>query len=296
MGLFEHSNLTFKKRSDMSIFNDTIESLFIEISDPSIKEKFIIGIIYRPPDGAVNDFISHLNDILNTISSQNYHAYIMGDFSIDMLNSVSSTNFLNTLMSHGFEPTINKPTSVSGTSATLIDNIFTNINGSMMSGTFVTDLSDHLPVFLKFIKEECDQNGSITFRDYSTRNKDLFSATLADKTWEDVLQVANVNLAYDILFDHLNLAYNTCFPVKRVKKNKKRRKKQPWITQGILISIRKKHKLLRSYLKFPSLENHKVYKSHRNKLNNVIQHFPNVLITLEYLENVEMMLKKHGII
>lgn len=67
MSLYVHNNSSFKKRSDMSIFNDTIESLFIEISDPSIKEKVIIGITYRPPDGAVNDFISHLNDVLNTI-------------------------------------------------------------------------------------------------------------------------------------------------------------------------------------------------------------------------------------
>ncbi|KAJ8028175.1 hypothetical protein HOLleu_30342 [Holothuria leucospilota] len=158
----------------MSIFNDTIESLFIEISDPSVKDKVIIGIIYRTPDGAVNDFISHFNDVLNTIRSQNCHAYIMGDFNIGMLNSVSSTSFLNTLMSHGFEPTTNKPKMVSGTSATLIDNIFTNINGSMMSGIFVTELSDHFPVFLKIIKEECYQNGSITFRNYTSVTKTSF--------------------------------------------------------------------------------------------------------------------------
>ena len=72
----------------------------------------------------------------------------MGDFNIDILKE-SSSNFMNTIYSSGFYPPITKPTRVSTTSATLIDNIFTNVLqfDACLSGIIATDLTDHFPVF-----------------------------------------------------------------------------------------------------------------------------------------------------
>ena len=52
-------------------------------------------------------------------------------------------NFLLTLQSFSFIPTIDKPTRVYGNSATLIYNILVNnIKGSVSSGNIVSDISD----------------------------------------------------------------------------------------------------------------------------------------------------------
>ena len=54
----------------------------------------------------------------------------MGDFNIDLLQyrSNSHTNdFINSVISHSFLPYIHQPTRVTDHSATVIDNIFSNI-------------------------------------------------------------------------------------------------------------------------------------------------------------------------
>ena len=59
--------------------------------------------------------------------------------------------FLNRLLACGFYPCIDKPTRVTETSATLIDNILTNVhNNNSMSGDWVADVADHLPVYSTF--------------------------------------------------------------------------------------------------------------------------------------------------
>ena len=52
------------------------------------------------------------------------------------------------MYSLGMYPLISKPTRIPSTSATLIDNIFTNeIKYDVNSGVLISDFSDHLPVF-----------------------------------------------------------------------------------------------------------------------------------------------------
>ena len=71
--------------------------------------------------------------------------YIMGDSNIDLLKSQSSSvsqRFLMSAQSFHLIPTIDKPTRVHNTSATLIDNIFTNdLEQFFVSGNIVSDLT-----------------------------------------------------------------------------------------------------------------------------------------------------------
>ena len=61
-----------------------------------------------------------------------------------------TAQFVDMMSSSGFLPLITRPTKVTATSATLIDNIFTNnlmdISHSLQ-GLFITDVSDHFPIF-----------------------------------------------------------------------------------------------------------------------------------------------------
>ena len=77
--------------------------------------------------------------------------YLCGDFNINLLNYQNhfpTNHFIDMLNSLSFYPLITHPTRITASSATLIDNIFTNVlHKQITNGILISDLSDHLPVF-----------------------------------------------------------------------------------------------------------------------------------------------------
>ena len=78
-------------------------------------------------------------------------AYILGDFNADLLKLSThgpTSDFMGEFTSGGFYPLISLPTRLTDTTATLIDNIWTNNVGAKIgSGLVTVRISDHLPVF-----------------------------------------------------------------------------------------------------------------------------------------------------
>ena len=67
-----------------------------------------------------------------------------------MIITNQQVNFFYLMSSNSFLPLITRPTRVTANSAKLIDNIFTNhFDCSLQSseGIFVTDITDHYPIF-----------------------------------------------------------------------------------------------------------------------------------------------------
>ena len=104
----------------------------------------------------------------------------MGDFNIDLIKFDShpqTAEFLDINMTYSILPLINKSTRVTQNSATLIDNIFTNILNSdeTISCILPIDLSDHFPIcFLSRYHKNANLNhadGSDTIkkRDFAKR-------------------------------------------------------------------------------------------------------------------------------
>ena len=150
--LFDSSlNLNIKARPDLACEDTTVmESMFVQLPQKNSKD-IIIGVIYRPPNTDVNLFLSALAVILEVINSENRSCYLAGDFNIDLLNCKQhhGQSFLDQLFSFGFYPRIDRPTRITDTSATLIDNIFTNVHNSELTfGVWIADVSDHLPVYV----------------------------------------------------------------------------------------------------------------------------------------------------
>ena len=114
-----------------------------------------MGVIYRPPDNRypIDHFNSEFDYVLNKLSVENKVCYLLGDYNIDLLKEKTHkpiSDFLSTIYSYSFFPTINKPTRITRTSATIIDNIITNNSiANHQSGIFVADISDHLPIFVQ---------------------------------------------------------------------------------------------------------------------------------------------------
>ena len=68
----------------------------------------------------------------------------------------------------------------------------------------------------------------------------------------------------------LLLLYNTSFPIKQIKQ-KHHLAHKPWLSKGILKSIKRKNKLYKQYLCNPTPEIESYYKRYKNKLNHSLR-------------------------
>ena len=90
----------------------------------------------------------------------------MGDFNINLLNydtHQETRNYVDTMFSNACIPLISRPTRITPTTATLIDNIYSNDlmgNNNQINGILYADISDHLPIFV-LTKRTNDLNDDI---------------------------------------------------------------------------------------------------------------------------------------
>ena len=125
------------------------ESIFVEIAIDNVKS--IVGCVYRAPDNDIASFIHSFDYHMQVIGREKKDVYLMGDFNINLLNCDSDgrvKDFVDFLTSFGLFALITKPTRITSTTSTLIDNIFTNcIQDDFDCGILCSDLSDHMPIF-----------------------------------------------------------------------------------------------------------------------------------------------------
>ena len=265
-------------RNDMSIIDEHLESLFIEVDKSCLSNEnnSLIGVIYRPPNTDIDIFINHLMTILDKIKLENKSCHLMGDFNINLLNAESHSktgNFLDILASYSLMPNITKPTRATEETSTLIDNIFCdNIkeNLNTISGILYTDISDHFPIFYIDYSSSVDNTEQFaTRRLYNENNKKKFCKQISEYNWDNVLLCTDSQESFSTFHKEFSYIYNSCFPSKILKLNYRNRK--IWLTNGMKESIKIKNKLYRKCKKYPSPENEQRYKSYRNKLNSLLK-------------------------
>ena len=237
----------------MSFSNEFIESLFIEVlvQNDLNNKNIIIGVIYRPPDTDINLFVALITDMLAVIKTERKTCYIMGDFNINLINAtnhIPTSEFLEVMYSHAFTPLITKPTLITSSTATLIDNIFTNRACNSFHGIFLTDISDHLPIFCIAIKNTATVGISYykRQRQYKPNNIAQFSEKMRVTNWQAVLSITDPQLAYSTFLNMFMQCYESCFPIKSKPSVYKSRK--PWLSSGLLKSIKTINKLYVKYL------------------------------------------------
>ena len=108
--------------------------------------------MYRHPNTDVNSFTQYMETAFTEMNKDKYNIFIMGDFNIHLLqyDTHNSTNdFLNSMISHSFLSYVLQLTGVTDHSATIIDNIFSNVTDYDTSSGNITNLiSDHFAQFL----------------------------------------------------------------------------------------------------------------------------------------------------
>ena len=88
---YEMNVIEYFVRNDMSIIDEHLESLFIEVDKSCLSNEnnSLIGVIYRPLNRDIDIFINHLMTILDKIKLENKSCHLMDDFNINLLNAES---------------------------------------------------------------------------------------------------------------------------------------------------------------------------------------------------------------
>ena len=178
----------------------------------------------------------------------------MSDYNVNLLNYSKhreTTEFVYTLHSNSFVSLINRPTRINGSSATLIDNIFTNCY-SNIHDTFqylkLSDITDHFPIMhIDGSVKHSNIDTHILSRNMSQPNKQDFLCAMSNVDWGAIYSVMNTQGAISLFHSVLVKLYNKYFPLRKLKLIYHNRK--PWLTQGLKDSIKAKNRLYRNYMK-----------------------------------------------
>ena len=141
----------YKRRKDLEQSNcPSFESCFIELEN--WKSNLILGSIYRPPNTNPESFIRNFNIISGICNTQNKCLILGLDHNLDLLKADRhrpTQSFLESIYEVGMIPMITKPTRISTSTATLIDNILVDrkLANISSSGIFIDNASDHLPCY-----------------------------------------------------------------------------------------------------------------------------------------------------
>ena len=276
---FIKSHINFKVRDDLNFTDevlDKFDGLFIELVTSKKAQNIILCILYRSPSyNSIPEFTTHLLHKVDLIHKEGKSILITGDLNIDLLKYQSNPNtasFLDNMIVKNLIPKITKPTRKTETSATLIDHIFTNIENTFcLAGTLLTDISDHYSNFIsiKFKSQQKLFPQTYTYRAITQTSLANLNNSMQEHDWNDIYNASDVNIAYELFEKQLSRLLNTHLPIVSKKFNRHRHKYQPWITKGILRSLKQKEKLYIHMLKAKNTPSFSVKEQKYKRYNSV---------------------------
>uniref|UniRef100_A0A669B1C7 Reverse transcriptase domain-containing protein n=1 Tax=Oreochromis niloticus TaxID=8128 RepID=A0A669B1C7_ORENI len=274
VAIYVHNSIKYNVVTTMSMAIDGIlECLTIEIMNEK-KRNVIISCIYRTPSSSIDTFNEWIEKMFASVNQK--LLFICGDFNIDLLNPTrlkAIDDFTDTMYSLSLYPTITKPSRITSHSATIIDNIFTNVmDFQINSGLLVCDITDHLTVFTlcDCNLKKIDTKITIAKRTINEEAIHAFNFDLAQQDWSSVYDESDVDKAYDNFLDIFTMLNNKHCPVNE-HKTKKKKIKSPWLTKGIINACKKKNNLYKQFIKVKTKEVEQRYKAYRNKLTDIIR-------------------------
>ena len=279
VAMYLNNSLSAVKCNDLCYTSENLETLFITISSEA--SPCTVGVVYRPPSGDMQRFLDEFNLI---ISSCPKNTYIMGDFNVDLhkLDNDNSRHYEELIIINSFYPTVSIYThSKPSCRDTCIDNILTNCPESIITtGTIDESVSHHKPIFqISRLKSKtgCSDNfNNCTpqYYDFSNANLEKFTLELQKSP---KIQNSNFTEFSEFLETFNTILDDTC-KLNNPRASKRTPKNNPWITDGIIQSIKRKRLLYKKWSKSKSIKNphgnkelYRKFSDYRKKLNRVIK-------------------------
>ena len=267
------NGIKYKELDDLTVFSEgLLESLFLEIN--LNKQKIIIAELYRVPGTDLEVFFEHYQDMIRKLQTRNLPVIIGTDQNLDFLkiNEHSNTNkFFDMNLDAGLVPMITRPTRITSTSATLIDNIYCSNLSHVKSAIVLSGISDHLPccLFYGVSKKYKKKPLVIEGRKINEDNLLKIHNELSEIDW-GVLENFDTDQAYKYFKDNLVKVIDTHAPTKSISISPKNIIKEKWMTTGLLKSSKICDKLYKAQLGLDANSNaHTRYVFYRNEFNRL---------------------------
>ena len=249
------SNIRYKMLDDATSNSCMFEHLSIEI-DLRNNQKLLVSSIYRPPNTPENDFIDQYSKFLCDLKKKEHKGIVIGlDHNLDLLKSTKhapTDRFITANLSLGLVPTITRLTQITRNSAMLIDNIFISQTWleNFECGILVDDMSDHLPIIvsIKGLKTNKKEPIRITSRDTRPKNVRALNDSLNRIDWSVIIKDNAPDKSMTNLHNKLVNEVEHFTPMCTYSVIPRRARREPWLTSGIHISVRKCKKLYREFL------------------------------------------------
>ena len=303
VGLYINNDLISQHRNDLDFkaYTNTeeFESTWIEIHNNTHNPNTIAGVIYRHPSETDEGFRDALKQLFKKLKKEKKkNIIISGDFNYDLLkyeNDIKVSRFLNLMLENNFNLTIREPTRIVDTNKpSLLDNIFINKINEPTSGNILEKISyDHLPNFIIFDSElSRDKSKKIKTRDMKNFDEENFTRELNNLNLD-----IDHNLASNIYFNHIQKNFtctlNKHAPIKYLNKRETKIRQKPWLTRGILVSIKEKRRLFAQFKKTNNSVYYEKYKIKRDLLNKLCRKSKKMHYRNYVLSNVNNI-KKSG--
>jgi len=229
------------------------DCLFIELEECS--KPLVIGTFYRSPSlKSQRELTNFMENLLNRLKNSNKEVLILGDMNIDILKAEQNNDtarYLDTFVANSFIPKITVPTRITHSSATLIDHIFYKLSDIQTEqGTIINDISDHFMNFI-IIPLKCKSPAPkyISYRLTKPNNILAFSNALQTHNWSRTTDCYDANQSYEHFLQDYKELMNIHMPLVTKKFNRKHHKVKPWISKGILKSLRTRDRMHMKLLK-----------------------------------------------
>ena len=280
VAVYVNPELSVSERDDSKIVKTCtcskckVESVWIDVIKNN--DTFTIGGVYRHPGCNPAHFDTVLEVTFNKIA-KNETSVITGDMNINLLNIdwALTTDYISSVMSHGFIPYITRPTRITEYTATLVDHLFIKLPHHQMTapvkaGILFNDMTDHLPIFaiLSFQDKRLGSQRP-KVRIFSDTNIEKFKDKIAMINWNHVLNHECGKINCSEFYNDIHDIFSDSFPLVYV--SRKRCKDKPWVTKGILTSIRRKNKLYRISIENPTDSNLIKYQEYRRILHSCLK-------------------------
>ena len=157
--------------------------------------------MYRPPNSNIQTFLASYNSLISEIKKKRPLNIIVGlDHNLDLLKADThqlTNDFIQNNLDFGLIPTVTRPTRITQSTATLIDNIFVsqNLCGKYVSNILINDTSDHLPAIctLSALKATKREPIKVTSRDTRQINMQALKQQLENHDWLSDLKYQSVS-------------------------------------------------------------------------------------------------------
>ena len=243
------------RRQDLEFKSCDSEYVFNEINLTNQKS-VILGVIYRHPSSNVTGFQDQCTQTLNKLNCCKHEFIISGDFNIDLLKlncNSKISNYVNAIYAEGCNNLMNKPIRITGSTATFLDHIYSNMTNNISNrGILTYGISDHLPAFCCLRMKPIKKQDKKLTRDMKNFNKTNF--------WNDINMLVSTNnnvqddeldpeKAIDKFLDGFAEIVNLRALLHPQTRKKTRLKTKPWITKSILKSIQKQNAMFKQCYK-----------------------------------------------